>query len=305
MDKIEYLGSRILRWQVGASTFLAWPEAGARLMNWNITYPDGTFRDIITWPELNDASQVVKARGGNPILFPFSARTFDRGKINFWQDPNGNQRPMPMHGIARQSAFEITRADETGFAAKMIANDEAREAYPFQYEFEVIYRFESKSLTVELRLKNNDDVSIPWSAGNHFYFNLPWVDGTERRDYTVSIPAGKACKHAADGSLFPVDSFKKTDSVANPELVDRIHYELTEPIVGCHCSMDDSKLEIEVGADSEPNPGYAVVTWTKSDASPFFCIEPWMGPPNSPENQIGLHWVKPWKTEAFSSTVRV
>ncbi len=194
MDKIEYLGSRILRWQVGASTFLAWPEAGARLMNWNITYPDGTFRDIITWPELNDASQVVKARGGNPILFPFSARTFDRGKINFWQDPNGNQRPMPMHGIARQSAFEITRADETGFAAKMIANDEAREAYPFQYEFEVIYRFESKSLTVELRLKNNDDVSIPWSAGNHFYFNLPWVDGTERRDYTVSIPAGKACK---------------------------------------------------------------------------------------------------------------
>ena len=305
MDEIEYLDSRILRWQVGASTFLAWPEAGARLMNWNITYPDGTFRDIVTWPELNDASEVVKARGGNPILFPFSARTFDQGNINYWRDPEGKQHPMPMHGIARQSPFEITRADETGFAARMIPESEAFEAYPFQYDFEVIYRFERKALTVELRLKNNDKVSIPWSAGNHFYFNLPWVDGTERRDYTINIPASKACKHAADGRLFPIDSFKQTDSVANPELVDRIHYELTQPLVNCYCSMDDSKLEIEVGADNNPHPEYAVVTWTQSDASPFFCIEPWMGPPNSPENEVGLHWVSPGKTEAFSSTVRV
>ena len=158
---------------------------------------------------------------------------------------------------------------------------------------------------MELRLRNNDKVSIPWSAGNHFYFNLPWVEGTERRDYTINIPASKACKHAADGRLFPIDGFKKTDSVANPELVDRIHYELTQPLVNCYCSMDDSKLEIEVGADNNPHPEYAVVTWTQSDASPFFCIEPWMGPPNSPENEVGLHWVSPGKTEAFSSTVRV
>ena len=35
MERIPYLGQTILKWQVGASSFLALPEMGARLMNWN------------------------------------------------------------------------------------------------------------------------------------------------------------------------------------------------------------------------------------------------------------------------------
>ena len=37
MERIPYLGQTILKWQVGASSFLALPEWGARLMNWNVT----------------------------------------------------------------------------------------------------------------------------------------------------------------------------------------------------------------------------------------------------------------------------
>ncbi len=305
MEEIEYLGTTIRRWQVGASAFLAWPELGARLMNWNITYPDGTFRDIISWPELSNPMDAVKARGGNPILFPFSARTFHKGEINFWEDIDGTKRPMPMHGIARQGDFEVTRIDDTGFAARLLPDLEARQAYPYEYDFEVVYRFEEKSLTVELRLRNNDTRPIPWSPGHHFYFNLPWIQDTSRRDYDISIPATKACRHAADGSLFEVSGSKPVESIANPELVDRIHYGLSRSIVTCNCLQDQSKIEIEIGADQKPDPGYAVVTWTQSDTSPFYCIEPWMGPPNSPETKVGLHTVTPGKSEAFSVTVRV
>lgn len=305
MEEIDYLDSTIRRWQVGASTFLAWPETGARLMNWNITYPDGTFRDIITWPELTSQEEVVKARGGNPILFPFSARTFSNGEINFWKDASGKTRPMPMHGIARQGAFEITRIDETGFAARFLPTPQANDAYPYKYDFDVIYRFEEKLLSVELRLRNNDKIPIPWSAGHHFYFNLPWTDTASRKNYEITIPASKACRHAADGSLFPISGHKKTESIANPELVDRIHYGLAPSTVTCQCLEDDSKIEIEIGADGKPHPEYAVVTWTESDSSPFYCIEPWMGPPNSPETEIGLHMVNPGNTEAFSVTVKV
>jgi len=305
MEEIDYLGSSIRRWQVGPSTFLAWPEAGARLMNWNITYPDGTFRDIITWPELSSTDEFVKARGGNPILFPFSARTFHKGEINFWEDVEGTKRPMPMHGIARQGRFETTRVDETGFAAHFLPDSNAVNAYPYNYDFDVVYRFEEKSLTVELRLRNNDKVPIPWSAGHHFYFNLPWTEGATRNNYEISIPARKACRHAADGSLFPITGHKQTESIANPELVDRIHYGLTRSQVVCQCLDDDSKIEIEIGADKKPDPEYAIVTWTQSNTAPFFCIEPWMGPPNSPETKVGLHTVNPGKTEAFSATVKV
>ncbi|OUW15679.1 MAG: aldose epimerase [Opitutales bacterium TMED158] len=305
MEEIEYLGAIIRRWEVGASTFLVSPEIGARLMNWNISYPDGTFRDIISWPELSSADQIPKARGGNPILFPFSARTFDHGDIHFWQDPTGQRRPMPMHGFARTGAFETFRVDETGFAARFLPNQVSQEAYPYEYDFEVVYRFEEKEMTVELRLRNNDSVPIPWSAGHHFYFNLPWVEGTARRDYEIDIPARKACRHAADGSLFEAGLSKRAESIANPELIDRIHYDLSDSTVTCLNKADNSKIEIEVGAERRPHSEYAVVTWTESDDSPFFCIEPWMGPPNSPETKVGLHTVNPGDQEAFSVTIKV
>ena len=63
-------------------------------------------------------------------------------------------------------------------AARYLPDSEARQAYPYEYDFEVVYRFEEKSLTVELRLRNNDTRPIPWSPGHHFYFNLPWIPDT-------------------------------------------------------------------------------------------------------------------------------
>lgn len=305
MEEVDYLGSRIYRWQVGASTFLAWPEKGARLMNWNLSYPDGSFRDIVYWPSLDSVDKFVKARGGNPILFPFSARTYDKGEIQKWTDPAGTRRSMPMHGFARQGDFEVTRIDKKGFAAKLKPTADDRAAYPYEYEFEVIYRFEAREFNVELRLTNRDKISIPWSAGHHFYFTLPWDDDATRADYELKLPAKKAARHAADGSLDPVKTFKKATKLSDPALVDRIHYQLTSPLVTCRSLNHDSNLEIEVGTQAQPNPEYAVVTWTEADNSPFYCIEPWMGPPNSPENKIGLHTVAPGEVSRFSVTVRV
>lgn len=305
MEEINYLGETIYRWQVGVSTYLAAPTRGARLMNWNLSYADGTFRDIVRWPDIDSIDQLCKARGGNPILFPFSARTFSKGEIHKWVDPSGKTRPMPMHGIARQGTFEITRVDQTGFAAKLVPDAEAEEAYPFDYEFEVIYRFEEKQFSVELRLANHGPASIPWSAGHHFYFTLPWQEDSTRADYDLSIPAKKTARQAPNGSLDSVKGHKKTESISKPALVDRIHYQLTSSTIECICQKDDSRLQIEIGTQSTPHPGYALVTWTESDSSPFFCIEPWMGPPNAPENKIGLHHVGPGDTQAFSVTVRV
>src|SRR6185436_1975205 len=117
MEKISYLGETIMRWQVGPSTFLALPEKGARLMNWNVSLGDGSVRDVIYWPELATLNEFHRIRGGNPILFPFSARTFDHGDINFWRAPDGVRRPMPQHGFARHTEFKIVRLDARGFAA--------------------------------------------------------------------------------------------------------------------------------------------------------------------------------------------
>ena len=83
MENVSYQGQTLKRWRVGNSTFLAMPEKGARLMSWTITLGDGSVRDVLYWPENANLGEIAKVRGGNPILFPFSARSFDRGEIAF------------------------------------------------------------------------------------------------------------------------------------------------------------------------------------------------------------------------------
>ena len=173
MEKISYQGQNLTRWRVGNSTFLALPEKGARLMNWNITLGDGSVRDVIYWPEDADIAEIAKVRGGNPILFPFNARSFDRGEIHAWRAADGVKRAMPMHGIARQGEFQVTRLDARGFVAQFLPDDQARAVYPFDYEFTVAYRFEPVGLSCEFALKNLGATPLPWSAGHHFYFKLP------------------------------------------------------------------------------------------------------------------------------------
>lgn len=299
MEKIPYLGHTILRWQVGASSFLAMPERGARLMNWNITLGDGTVRDVIYWPELKTLDDFHRIRGGNPILFPFCARTFDRSEIHHWRADDGVRRPMPMHGLARQGVFRTTRLDERGFSAQFVPGDEAKAAYPFDYEFTVSYRFEPTSLFVELQLNNLGTTPIPWSAGHHFYFTVPWTRGLSRREYVFESPATKTLKHFESGRLVDGPRIGPRVTLDRPELVDTIHAGLRGHAFAVTEQTSGQRLLFNTGFTNTTAKDAVVVTWTEDERSPFYCIEPWMGPPNSPENKLGLHTVGPGQTQKY------
>lgn len=302
LDTVPFLGETLHRWRVGRSTFLAHPERGARLMNWNLALGDGSVRDVIHWPEISTFDGFQSVRGGNPILFPFSARTFDRGDINFWRAADDVRRPMPMHGFARQGRFAITRADHSGFAAVLQPDAAAREAYPFAYEFSVIYRFAPTSLTCEFVLNNLDTRPIPWSAGHHFYFSAPWEAGRGRADYRISVPASRRLRQDATGKLVPGPDLPVVDSLANPEWIDALHLGLTSPTAILAPSGGRSgAISVTIGLDKKapPPPDATFVTWTQNDQSPFYCVEPWMGPPNAPENGVGLHHVAPGRSQRF------
>jgi galactose mutarotase-like enzyme len=303
VETIEYLGRKLHRWNVGPSSFLVAPELGARLMNWHITMPDGTVREVIHWPEMKSYADFHKVRGGNPVLFPFSARTFDQGEIHMWRDTEGARRHMPMHGIARQGKFELTRLHDQGFTAlfKPAADDAA--IYPYDYEFTVSYRFGPLNLSVEFALHNRDRQPVPWSAGHHFYFAVPWREHTTRGDYLLDLQASKAVRQKGDGSLQPDEPSPGPVPLDHPSLVDRLHHGLRSNLV--RVTSGDQSLLIRVGTDPVPPEWATVVTWAESATSPYFCIEPWMGPPNSPEHKIGYHLVRPKQTQKFVVEVAV
>ncbi len=306
METITYLGKTLHKWTIGRSTFLACPEKGARLMNWNVAHADGSVRDVIYWPETDTLEDFAGIRGGNPILFPFCGRTYADGERAQWIAPDGIRRPMPQHGFARQGTFEIVTADEHGFTARLLPDGEAREAYPYEYEFCVIYRFEATVLYVELRLKNLGRTPLPWSAGHHFYFTLPWSEGRTRADYLVRVPAREAVRHLPDGSLSPLPAPARETRVDSPDLVDRIHTRLRKNKITVEEEETGDSVVLRLGSDDRtPDPDTALVTWTASEDSPFYCVEPWMGPPNSPDHNRGLHWVEPGRSSSFLVEVRV
>jgi galactose mutarotase-like enzyme len=303
MEKISYLGETIMRWTVGPSTFLAFPERGARLMNWNFTHGDGSVRDVIYWPELTSLDEFHRVRGGNPILFPFCGRTFDRGEIDRWCASDHIQRPMPQHGIARQGRFKLVRLDARGFAAQLEPDAAAQAAYPYDYEFTVTYRFESLGLSCEFALKNLGRESIPWSAGHHFYFTLPWTDGATRSDYSIRIPASERFKQNSAGELISAPQLNAEERAANPALIDTLHSHLRSGEARIAETGKPGSVVIRLGTTPIPTRDSTFVTWTATEQSPFYCVEPWMGPPNAPEHKHGLEWVRPGETRTFSVSV--
>lgn len=305
MEKLPYLGKTLTRWRVGQSTFLAIPEMGARLMNWNIALADGSVRDVLYWPELTTLDKFHLVRGGNPVLFPFSGRCFDRGEVFFWRSPDGVRRAIPIHGIARQGEFKVTSIDARGFTAQFMPGDEARAAYPFDYDFVITYRFEPTGLSCEYALTNRGNEPLPWSAGHHFYFTLPWSEGTSRKDYMIRIPAGKRLKQDAAGQLVPGPALNPEESIANPALIDTFHTALRSHEVVFGEKGRPGDVTIRLGTERVPPPEATFVTWTLDADSPFYCVEPWMGPANAPEHKVGLHFVAPGATDKFTVRVHV
>jgi galactose mutarotase-like enzyme len=307
MDTISYNGHTLRRWRCGKSTFLAYPEMGARLMNWNLQLGDDSIRDVIYWPELKNMEEFSKVKGGNPILFPFGGRSFDRGEIHFWRAADDVKRPMPIHGIARQSKFKITRLDNRGFAAQLIPSEETQASYPYDYEFEVTYRFEPLGLACEYTLRNLDKQPIPWCPGHHFYFTVPWAEGAVRSDYLIRIPATKTYKQdmVKTGQLLPGPSFQKDEPLNNPALIDVFHTGLKSNTVVFGEKGKPGDIQLKIGSDKVPPPDATVVTWTLDDKAPFFCVEPWMGPANSMEHKLGLQWVAPGQTQSFTVSVAI
>lgn len=299
MERIPYLGHTIFKWQVGASSFLALPEKGARLMNWNITLGDGSVRDIIYWPEVQSLDTIAKVRGGNPILFPFSGRTYDRGDLDHWRADDGVRRPMPTHGLARQGRFHLTRLDEGGFSAQFMPDAAAQAAYPYDYEFVVSYRFDPLALFVELQLTNLGATPMPWSAGHHFYFTLPWSPGRTRRDYVLETTATKHLRRDEQGQLFNGPRVNPRETLDNPALVDLIHTGLKREVFAVTEAGTGNRLFFRTSMAGSSAKDLAVVTWTEDAQSPFFCVEPWMGPPNAHETKVGLHHVAPGQTQKF------
>ena len=92
--------------------------------------------------------------GGNPIIFPFPSTSFVGRKPDLWRTPRGDVRPMRRHGYAWDGKFEVVEVCENALKMKFIPDADARQAYPYDYNMYVRYRFFQRSFISEIILQN-------------------------------------------------------------------------------------------------------------------------------------------------------
>src|SRR3978361_371644 len=115
------LGAECRAWRIGGRDML-WPD------------------DPAIWP------------GVPPVLFPTCGWARD-GVITV----DGVRHPMPVHGFAAQSVFEIEQRSEDEVRFTLRDSAETRVFYPFGFELSVVYRLEPEALGVEILVANTGD----------------------------------------------------------------------------------------------------------------------------------------------------
>ena len=144
---------------------------------------------------------------------------------------------------------------------------------------------------------------MPWGPGHHFYFTLPWHGNLTRGDYTLRLDAKKSVRHAGDGTFVPTEDVTLPVNFghAGPERHD-VHEDpgTTQLTFGPRNGEEDIRITFDSGASA------TVVVWTESEASPFYCVEPWACLPNAQANKFtGARWVGIGCADAFVCKVKI
>jgi galactose mutarotase-like enzyme len=268
------------------------PSVGARLMRWSVNG-----RSVLHWPEHADWSAPTKIRGGNPLLFPLIARTFLDGKIGFWRDPAGKVRPAPMHGLVRAAPFDILGQDVDRLIMRIAWDRGMAEAWPFPFVLTVEYALEAGALVVAFTIENTGAETMPYSVGNHFYFEMPAAD---RADWFLEGPFKSFARQDATGQIVPVPAVEGGGVLSSPGLVDLFHIGPPPGGVTLRNRTDGREVLFDWQADAAGrNPWYAVTTWTESLQSDFYCVEPWSALPDAIHNGRGLRKLSPGARETL------
>ncbi len=214
--------------------------------------------------------------GQAPILFPIVGKIRkDRIVID------GRIYDIPKHGLIRKSEWTLSEQGEDFIEMEINSNEDTLKAYPFSYNVKARYTLTENGVKNTFIVTNTGDGKMPFCIGGHPAFNLPFEEGYVLEDYVIEFGTEETLKSPVnydEGLLNPnVTKNEITNCKTLPitnELfaTDAIIYDnfkkkeisIKNPKTGKAITMDFSELEI-------------LALWKPYDASPFLCLEPWLG----------------------------
>ena len=203
---------------------------------------------------------------------------------------DGNLYPLSRHGFARTSTFRRIESAPQQAIFELRYSKETLAAYPYKFEFQVIYFLVNRSLKVVYKVINLDSKDIYFSVGAHPGFNVPFNNETSFEDYYIEFQIDEHLEShqlAANGlfnnervSVLTED--KKLDLTYDLFKKDALVF---KNIQSRSVILKSEKSTKQVKIDF-PNFNYLGL-WSKSKA-PFICIEPWLGCADADGNQLDI-----------------
>jgi len=218
--------------------------------------------------------------GRSPLLFPVVGKN-PKDTVSI----AGKSYPMPAHGIARISEFEL--AESTAASARLVleANAETKKSYPFNFQLDITYSLDGNHIGIEATVQNRDTTPMPLQFGYHPGFSWP-LPGSEGKPHAVTLADG------AEPKLYRLDADKLLIRTPQRSPFDTGH------LRPARTQFDDDAMifvdgvgdRIAFSADGGGRidmqttnlPNFAL--WQKPGA-PYLCLEPWHG--TAPWNDQG------------------
>jgi galactose mutarotase-like enzyme len=210
--------------------------------------------------------------GRAPLLFPIVGSVKD-DQI----EVAGNRYPLPRHGFARNSAFELLDASSSRCSWRLASSAATRVQYPFEFTLDVSYEIEDGRLEIRADVSNRSDRTMPVSFGFHPALRWPLPYGGARDAHQVRFDREEpfGIRRLKGGLLDPVE---QPTPVRGKVLA--LRDELFEDDVVIFDRLQSQGLEYEGPASPPIRIDFAGMPhlglWSKPGAG-FLCIEPWQG----------------------------
>ena len=210
-----------------------------------------------------------------PVLFPICGSLKNDAYIY-----DGREYKLTKHGFARFMLFELEEYDKHRAVLCLKSNKETRKSYPFEFEFRVTFELDGSALRVTYSVKNMSDWDMYFSFGAHEGFMCR--GGADR--CTLRFEGDSSVER------FIIKDGLYTGETEQTELADgklRIDY---AELKRCTYIFKNFRSNAVVLSDAEGDivrVSFEDITtlavWSVEN-SEFVCIEPWVGFPDSADN---------------------
>lgn len=267
------------------------PELGAIVSSLEFNGRETLFQHDFFWD-----SGAEKTRGGIPFLFPICGRLERGGAANAWLCDR-RIYSMPIHGFAMRMPWARAGAPAGHEVALELRDTEhTRAQYPFSFMLTLRMTAMPGAFLIRAECTNTGSRPMPYYAGFHPYFLTPEPGkGKEltRLDYKpVSRIPYNASLTDITGETPPP---RFPASIADPqinEMLSRIGQDKQARLL----MPDKTEIRLETFGIGDPDLFPYIQLYTLPDR-PFFCVEPWMGFPNSLNSFDGCRRLAPGQTE--------